>query len=285
MAAAKVAALPAPVRAEASTSAARLARLLRAARAAASATKTFCDGIDNDGNGIIDDVDKGKDGICDCLLIATLGVPGTWGNGDIFASWLDSRSDFGATALDDQVLTKALLDQYQVIVAEDLSKMGRSYSAAEVAALGAWLDAGGGFLTLIGYADPTELANANSLVAPFGLSYGSQQILQKSGGSTVPVTQWTAGHPVTNGISLVGVDNGYPVQGSGSVLASEGGFDLLRALTVGSGHVLMWGDEWITYDSEWSGHPEYQIELFWLNMIKWLTPANQCQVAIPPQIH
>ncbi len=26
-----------------------------------------CDGIDNDGNGIIDDVDVGHDGVCDCL--------------------------------------------------------------------------------------------------------------------------------------------------------------------------------------------------------------------------
>src|SRR5690606_5076652 len=48
-----------------------------------------CDGIDNDGNGIIDDVDVGRDGICDCLMIATLGEPGVWGEGDVFATWLD----------------------------------------------------------------------------------------------------------------------------------------------------------------------------------------------------
>jgi hypothetical protein len=241
-----------------------------------------CDGIDNDQNGIIDDVDKGKDGVCDCLKIATLGLPGQWGQGDVFAAWLDSRSDFGAAALNDQVLTTALLDQYEVIIGQDLSKMGRSYAADEVAALGGWVQAGGGFLTLIGYADPDEIANANLLLAPFGLSYGPQQILQQSG-TTYPVTGWVA-HPVTQGVSVVGVDNGYPVQGSGTVLASEGGFDVLRAATAGTGHVLVWGDEWITYNSEWTGHPEYQVELFWLNMIKWLTPANQCQVPIPPEI-
>ena len=27
-----------------------------------------CDGIDNDGNGIVDDVDVGHDGVCDCLF-------------------------------------------------------------------------------------------------------------------------------------------------------------------------------------------------------------------------
>jgi hypothetical protein len=242
-----------------------------------------CDGIDNDQNGIIDDVDKGKDGICDCLKIATLGLPGEWGQGDVFAAWLDARSDFGAAALNDQVLTTSLLNQYEVIIAQDVSKMGRSYAAEEVAALDGWVKAGHGFLTLIGYADASEITNVNSLLAPFGMSYGDQQILQKQGGNTVPVTNWVA-HAVTQGVSLVGVDNGYPVQGGGTVLATEGGFDMLRAGTAGTGHVLMWGDEWITYDSEWNGHPEYQVELFWLNMIKWLTPANQCQVPIPPQI-
>jgi hypothetical protein len=124
----------------------------------------------------------------------------------------------------------------------------------------------------------------NSLLAPFGASYGSQQILQKQGGGTLPVSQWLP-HPVTNGISLIGVDNGYPVQGAGSVLASEQGFDVLRALQVEQGKLLLWGDEWITYDSEWIGHPEYQVELFWLNALKWLTPADQCQVPIPPTVH
>ena len=240
-----------------------------------------CDGLDNDGDGVIDNVDKGNDGICDCLRIATLGVIGTWGQGDVFTSWLDGKSDNGAVDLNDQVLTKSLLDQYQVVVAQDLSKMNRSYAPEEVTALSDWVQAGGGFMTLIGYADPSELANANLLLGAFGMSYGSQQILQKSGGSTVPVTQWVP-HPVTLGITLLGVDNGYPVQGAGTTLATEQGFELLKAQEVGAGHVLMWGDEWITYDSEWNTHPEYQVEGFWLNAIKWLTPTKDCQVPLPP---
>ena len=88
-------------------------------------------------------------------------------------------------------------------------------------------------------------------------------------------------HPVTAGVTQIGVDNGYPVAGSGTTIATEQGHDLLKAQEVGAGHVLMWGDEWITYDSEWTGHPEYQVEVFWINAIKWLTPAMDCQVPIP----
>jgi hypothetical protein len=33
-----------------------------------------CDGIDENQNGVTDDVDKGKDGLCDCLRIGFLGA-------------------------------------------------------------------------------------------------------------------------------------------------------------------------------------------------------------------
>lgn len=243
-------------------------------------TPETCDGIDNDANGIIDDVDVGGDGICDCLRIATLGVKGTWGQGDVFSLWLNGKSTNGATDLAAQVLTPQLLAKYQVIVVQDVSKIGRAYSASEIQALGDWVNGGGGLLTLIGYGDPPERTNVNSLLATFGVSYQATQILQKSGGSTVPVSTWSM-HPVTAGITKIGVDNGYELGGAGTTIATEAGFAMLRAVEVQKGHVLAWGDEWITYNSEWNDHPDYQVARFWVNMIKWLTPAAECQVPIP----
>jgi hypothetical protein len=246
----------------------------------------LCDGLDNDQNGVIDDVDKGKDGICDCLKIATLGVKGKWGQGDVFANWLATRSDFGAVALGTQDLTAALLDPYDVIIAQDLSKKGvlgtGGYDAPQAAALQTWLSGGGGFMTTAGYEDPYSINNVNKLLSPLGVSYGTEQILQNSG-STVAVAGWIP-HPVTDGVSLIGVGSGYPVQGPGTMLASQNGHNVLLAEAVGSGRILMWADEWITYDSEWTANPQYQVELFWLNIIKWLSPDNVCQVPIPPGI-
>jgi hypothetical protein len=242
---------------------------------AAGAGPEVCDGVDNDHNGIVDDLDVGGDGVCDCLLIATLGIPGEWGEGDVFAAWLDERSDTGAASLGDAVLTSELLAGYQVIVVQDIR--GRTYSAAEVTALQNWIEAGGGLMTLIGYGDSTERTNVNTLLAPSGIQYDSAAILP--GSPTIPVTTWNT-HPVADMITQVGVDNGYEVVGAGTVIAQEGGFDLLRGNSLGAGKVLVWGDEWITYDSEWEGHPEYQLQRFWLNAIKWLTPAAQCQVPI-----
>ena len=239
-----------------------------------------CDGEDNDNNGVIDDIDKDGDGVCDCLLIATLGVKGTSGQGDVFAAWLTARSDNGAADLADQVLTPELLAKYQVIVAQNVSS-NHEYSTDEAAALSAWVNQGGGFMTLIGYTNAGEAHNVNRLLAPFMMDYTDQQILQKNGPNTIPITTWTP-HPIDTGVLQVGVDNGYPVEGTGDVIATGGGFDVAKVQVVGKGHIFMWGDEWVTYNSEWNDHPDYQVQLFWLNSIKWLTAAGECQVAIPP---
>ena len=258
------------------------------------ASSEICDGIDNDGDGVIDNIDKDGDGVCDCLRIATLGYSGEWGTGDVFSQWLKGKSFQGATALEGTVLTADVLASFHVIVVQDVREgspgtsgighgIGRTYSADEIEALKQWVSKGGGLMTLTGYADSSELTNVNSLLAPFGLSYGTNSILFGGGGQTAAVTHW-ATHPLTEGVSKVGVDNGYPVLGGGTLIAWEPNVDesnVARAVPFELGHVFAWGDEWITYDSEWTQHTDYQVGRFWLNSLKWLPPGDFCQVAIP----
>lgn len=252
----------------------------------------ICDGIDNDLNGIIDDVDVGMDGVCDCLKIATLGYAGQWGSGSVFSQWLDGKSQQGVTSLADQTLTAALLQEFDVIVVQDVresgsagvgSGLGRAYTQAEVDALAQWVAGGGGVMTLIGYGASSEVVNVNRLLAPYGLSYGSQPVLGAINGSTRPIDNW-ATHPLADSVTRVGTDNGYAVNGGGTLVAwdtRDGHVDVARAVTHQVGHVYVWGDEWITYDSEWSAHADYQVERFWLNALKWLTAVGRCQVEIP----
>jgi len=231
----------------------------------------------------VDDVpalDVGDGPALEECRIATLGKKGDAGVGDIFAKWLDKSGAKTTASLADQVLTASLIAPYKMIVVQNVSE-NHAYSAEEVSVLEAWVKAGGGLLTLTGFAGPSEVVNVNSLLAPYGVHYDTKAILF-GGGTTIPVTNWTA-HAVTTGITRIGVDNGYPVVGSGTTLASEGGDDVLKAQVVGSGHVLVWGDEWITYNSEWTSHPDYQVQQLWQNIVDWFAPGAHCKVPDPPK--
>jgi hypothetical protein len=253
----------------------------------------ICDGIDNDANGIIDDRDVGNDGVCDCLNIATLGTIGPWSNGgNVFAAWLSARSPMGSVSLGDQVVTEDLLRPFQIVVSLHVGTMAvqgnnnrnvpanHAFSDAEAAAFLSWVNNGGGAMTTIGYSpnEAQEVVNVNKLLATVGLGY-SPTNTQLNG----LVNTWMQ-HPVTMGIRSINTQNGTEPADGGTTLATGSGQRLaLKVAESGKGKVIVWGDEWITYDSEWVD-TDQQVELFWVNILKWLSPANRCQVPIPPDI-
>jgi hypothetical protein len=134
-------------------------------------------------------------------------------------------------------------------------------------------------MTLIGYSDAGEASNVNTLLGAFELNYASDPILS-GGGAPVAVSDWFE-HRLSRGVMSVGADNGYAVEGQGVTIAAQEGADVGKALVIGDGHVLVWGDEWVTYETEWSGDASYQVEQFWLNVFDWLARANQCHVPQP----
>lgn len=252
----------------------------RPTRSDASSAES-CDGVDNDQNGIVDDVDLGADGICDCLAIGTIGEA-VYPMDETFDAWLAARGSRPVVALGNEPLTPERLAPLQVLIVQDVRE--RSHDAAEIAALESWVRAGGGLLSLVGYVADNNV-HVNALLAPFGVAYGSQLSFLAVGTVTWPVKGWNP-HPVTQGVSQVGVQGAYAVLGDGQVLAQEsdllGGppIVLLRALEPGAGKLLVYGDEWITYNSEWTDRTDYQIERLWQNALKWLPPSTECQVDI-----
>lgn len=261
-----------------------------AARSGSGAGREVCDGRDNDGNGVTDDVDAQGDGVCDCLNIATIGQIGPWSDGgNVFQEWLNTRSPTPATALGDQVLTDDLLEPFQVIVVlyastTQLRGNGRTlpahhaFTAEEVAAFERWVRNGGGVMTTIGYTsdEAAEVENVNRLLAPFGSGYSATK-LDVNG----HVVNWTA-HPLTTEVRRIYTENGVEPEGSGTNLAIDPGNHVaLQALEPDDGHVVIWGDEWITYDSQWADVQDQQVERLWLNILKWLSPIAVCQVDIP----
>jgi hypothetical protein len=250
-----------------------------------------CDGKDNDRDGIVDDVDAEKDGVCDCLNIATIGAIGPWSNGgNVFKTWLSTRSPTGAVELGDQVLTDALLSHYQVIVVLHVGNVkvdGNSrsveahheFTADEAAALARWVRAGGGLMSTIGYGDEnSEVVNVNRLLTPHGMAYSTTK--KATDGF---VQQWET-HPISENVKKIRTANGVEPDGPmGMTLARDGASRVaLQVTQAQDGRVAVWGDEWITYDSEWNDTTDQQVDRLWLNLLKWLSPPKVCQVMLPP---
>ncbi len=241
-----------------------------------SATETVCDGKDDDCNGKIDDVDIGGDGICDCLRIGIIGSPGTNPSAD-FQAWLQAKGTTvertqttAGEAFDAQLLSK-----YDVLV---LDRLPRQYTATEAAALAAWVESGGGFISMTGYTgNAAPDFYTNTLLAPFGLAY-------QGGLLNGPVTSF-ATHPVTKGLTSVTFLGGYMVGDPGAagvtstVIASLPAGPVGYAVESGNGRGVVWGDEWIEFDSEWKTIPE--IQQLWVNVLAWIGPRNSCAVTTP----
>jgi hypothetical protein len=225
-------------------------------------TEVACDGVDENGNGVIDDVDKGKDGLCDCLRIGFLGdfASDAGNRTGAFESWLEERSDVPVTHIGARdTLTPELLQNLQVIVVGNLSQRanGPAFTAAEIDAVRQWVEVeAGGLMTLAGYtAREADIVPTVNLLAPTGLSYdymGRGPGVMGMGAPPVLTRGIVApGHATLEGITAMGVYNAYPVVGDGEVLIREGTFNLAMAKTLGAGNVLAFSDEWITQDALW----------------------------------
>lgn len=227
-----------------------------------------CDGLDDDCNGVVDEVDEGQDGICDCLAIAIIGTPGSLASSE-FEQWLIDR---GTTTerINPPVVDAMGLGAYDVVILDQLT---RSYDPAEAMAFEAWVTAGGGLMSMTGHtANPVSAQQwPNSILSTFGLEYQGRLL---SG----PVTDFLP-HPISMGLSSVTFLGGFAVvetiPGSSDVVGQLAGpVPVAQAQVHGAGKVFVWGDEWIEYDSEWTSMPE--IALLWANIFSWLSPADVC---------
>jgi len=262
-------------------------------------TEGECNGLDDNNNGIIDDVDVGKDGVCDCLAVATIGWPESPGasvadaNVGSFTAWLEVLGSRPPVHLGDATITAESLAGIQVLIVQNI--MRRAYSVAEIGAIAEWVNnQGGGVMTMAGYtASAADANNVNQILLGLGgiqydLSSGGSGFLQ-SGDQSVAITQWNPEHPIAAGVTGVGVYYGYPVNvpavAGADWVASHPGLGSSGiaggTLQLGAGRIFVWSDEWITFTKDWTTRSDYNISRFLANTMMWLTPQNQCQVDIP----
>jgi hypothetical protein len=216
---------------------------------------------------------------CSRLNIGILGKPGSNASSN-FQQWLvDSGTSvqrIQTTA--DQPLTSATLQPFDVVILDWLT---RDYTAAEASTFAAWVSAGGGVAALSGYNDnPSDDWHSNSLLEPLQVAYSGPR---RDG----PVMSFVM-HPITAGLTSVTFVGGYAVADLGGNASTRTAIAFLPnapdttagiALQMGKGRAVVWGDEWIEFDSEWSAQP--QITQFWVQLFAWIAPMNKCELTPP----
>lgn len=212
-----------------------------------------------------------------------------------------------------------------------------TYSDDEVAAVKEWVqNKGGAIIALTGYysGNDYEIAPTNQLISFSGLTFEGSDLIWDddcppnnstaahggqtcycSGGS-IPITDWNSASPISKNVSSVGAFRGRSVKVAADANATVVAtfhelhtgdyagktYDVAVAAQSGSGRVFAFGDEWITYNSQWDGsslsvpaanydntydpcyqqqpYKVFQIPQLWYNSLAWCAPMVACALKI-----
>jgi hypothetical protein len=244
---------------------------------------------------------------CTCINIASIGQPGHYGDTTEFTDWLNSKSTAAVDMYTTHpTLTADFLSKYNVLLIQWLTDSNSgpywTFTDDEVAALKAWVNMGGGLITLSGYdSNSEEVVPLNRLLSFTDISYNTDDVLASCPadvanrcycwGNSVPVGPWAAG-PIGKNIKQVGAFHGRSINpGSASVDCSDPAHVYAAHEAIGSGLVFAFTDEWVTYTSQWLGSSSantgtmytdpnnacyeqsaatvFQVPQFWFNIISW----------------
>jgi hypothetical protein len=232
------------------------------------------------------------------LSILSLGLPAKYGansgstdNTTAFQDFMNGNTN--GTAKMQMIesftdITSLDLSKYDVIILQALmndvyNSTTWSYSSADVAALQDWVtNKGGAIIAMSGYSgQTTEVNPLNQLLAPFGISYDTDDIFVENdcpnppslcycAYGSIPFDNWTSAVPeITQNVKKVGVFRGRSIKctGSGCQVVAENNVDTSAqssivgvAKVVGNGRVFAWADEWVTYTSQWGLTPDPQYD-------------------------
>lgn len=290
-----------------------------------------------DGATSLAECDGGAGCTCPPFNVAFIGTPGKWGAArpdpdppTALMDWLNSSS--AGTARVDSftdrkklTLTSDFLSTYNVIIFGSLSEDSDvgpwwTFSADEIAAFRAWVENGAGAIFLSGYSSGNEQAPSNQLLGFAGIQFNQDRVdncidWQICGCThSATLTDWVRTDPLiaslSTGVTMVGFEGGHSITApadahvAATVSANISGavvkVSALVGKLVGKGRVLAFGDEWVTYTSQWNGvgnpsatdpnckgflpQDKYQIAQFWYNMIRWSQPAANCFTIVDVEI-
>ncbi|MGD0835182.1 MAG: hypothetical protein ABSB49_00890 [Polyangia bacterium] len=271
-------------------------------------------------------------------VVGTKGDWDFGGGGDTaFQDWLTSSS-VGTAKVDNYLtrssftFTADFLGQYNLIILAGLGDDSNTgpwwtFSADEVAAFQDWIEnKGGGVISLSGYSgDNGEVTGKNALLAFSGIAYQAEEpatpcaismCSYQCGNPSGQIVDFNRTDPVVAnlglGVTMIGIDGGRPLTApsnahvaamstnmpTGAMPNNSPLANWLVGEIAGTGRVLAYADEWITYTNQWSDVDSqssgsscagsmpgdlYQTAQFWYNMIRWTQPNDNCFTIVDNQ--
>jgi hypothetical protein len=269
------------------------------------------------------------------LRILSIGQPAKYGaasgsgdSTDAFQAFMNGNTN-GTAKMDMQRSFKKIkdlgLDNYDLVILQGLysqipynpSSDLFPYTADDATELGAWVKQGGALVTMSGYFSDTavEIKPLNQLLSGWsGITYNGDDTFVSCPDnkcyctdSSIAFGGWQTSYAdnpaLTHDLKKVGVFHGRSITCSGSdcqVFAKDStAGNVGVAKKVGNGRVYAWGDEWVTYTSQWgltdrqwdsqqdcngfTAKTSYSVPQFWYNAFRWLVPDNTCfTIIVPP---
>ena len=286
--------------------------------------------------------DGGTCTLCQPVRILSLGQPAKYGansgstdNTNAFQAFMNSNTKGTATMemlLTFTHITDFDLSKYDVIILQALYTNPYdpnglwTYSAADAAALHDWVNnKGGAIIAMSGYFSDTavEIQPLNQLLVPFGITYDGDNTYTSNdcpnppslcycAYGSIPFDNWSTAVPdITKNLKKVGIFYGRSIMcpGSDCQIVGTNTVDSTAqskivgvAKVVGNGRVFAWGDEWVTYTSQWGLTPDpqydnattyaqcvgytpmtsYTVPQFWYNVFRWVAQTTCLTIVVPP---
>lgn len=284
-------------------------------------------------------------GNCTCINIASIGREGVWGpcssdSTTALQNWLNTQSTAQVDNYNTEkpTLTAEFLAKYDVILLQWMVTKGAQnddgepwqFTADEVNALKDWVNNGGGLIALSGYqcsgqgCTVHDVTATNQLLSFTDIQFNTNGVLDpaQSGcpncncwGGSLPlggplqgsVGTWNQDTPIGKDIQSVGAYIARPIKSTiATVDCTDGTNNFAVHEVVGKGHVVAYGDEWVTYSGQWLGTAEcldprlytdpnsgcyersaaqvFQISQFWYNVIKYAASSVECFTIEDPVI-
>ncbi|AUX24269.1 hypothetical protein SOCEGT47_048060 [Sorangium cellulosum] len=285
------------------------------------------------------------DGNCTCITIASIGHEGVWGpcssdSTTALQNWLNTQSTAQVDNYNTEkpALTPEFLAKYDVILLQWMVTKGVQnddgepwqFTADEVNALEDWVNNGGGLIALSGYqcngqgCTIHDVTATNQLLSFTDIQFNADSVLDPAQsacpncncwGGPVPVGgslpgsvgTWNQDSPIGKNIQSVGAYVARSIRSTtATVDCTDGTNNFAVHEEVGKGHVVAYGDEWVTYSGQWLGtaaclNPQmytdpnspcyqrsaaqiFQISQFWYNALKYAASSVECFTIEDPVI-